>query len=115
MILVALAGAVGAVARYIFDRGLSYVLKRPGWAVACINIVGSFTIGLAAYLAHTPEHAIFTTGFMGGFTTFSTAMADVTFRFANRRPVAAVGMAVGVFAMCIVACFAGRALAFSMM
>lgn len=72
VLLMALAGGVGAVARW----GLDTWLKRrvPALAsLAVINVLGSFLLGLT--LAGAGEGAaavVIGTGFLGGFTTFST-------------------------------------------
>jgi CrcB protein len=75
---VVLAGAAGAVARYLVDRWV--VAGRPGpfpLATLLINTSGALVLGLLTGavlyrgLGHGPE-AIFGTGFCGGYTTFST-------------------------------------------
>jgi CrcB protein len=75
---VALAGAVGAPARYLLD-GL--VQSRAGGSfplgTLVVNVTGSFLLGLITGLAlyhafpHTPQ-VILGTGFCGAYTTFST-------------------------------------------
>ncbi|CAN5722738.1 CrcB family protein [soil metagenome] len=77
---IALGGALGSVARYLLAIGLLPVLG-PGfpWATLSANAAGSFLIGLFAALASpggrlalSPAAWHFvTTGFCGGFTTFS--------------------------------------------
>jgi len=78
LMVVALGGALGAMARY----GLSGWVQ--GWGgttfpvgTLAVNIVGSFLLGLSLYLlestAPTTEMRSFVTiGFLGAFTTFST-------------------------------------------
>jgi len=80
---IAVAGAVGASARYWVD---AFVIRRAirGLPVAtlAINISGSFVLGvltgLALYhaLASTPK-IILGTGFCGAYTTFSTFAYEV--------------------------------------
>jgi CrcB protein len=89
---VALAGAVGAPARYLLD---GYVLRRIRTAFPLgtlfINISGSFALGfltgLALYHAFpaTPK-TVLGTGFCGAYTTFST-FAYETVRLAEERRV----------------------------
>ena len=76
--VVGLAGALGAAARYIFGR---FVAERAGsqfpLGTLLINITGAFGIGLLFALAGrrfiTPaSQVILATGFLGGYTTFST-------------------------------------------
>jgi len=75
---VALGGAIGSVARFL----LSGFIQRPGGsfplATLLINITGSLLLGflleytLAAPAISREARALLTTGFCGGFTTFST-------------------------------------------
>lgn len=82
LLWIALAGGVGAMARYAVDLALTPRLSRPGYALALINISGSLLIGLLAGLltqAAIPTAAatIAMTGFLGGYTTFSAASLDI--------------------------------------
>jgi CrcB protein len=76
--LVGVAGALGALTRYLIGRG---VVKRLGatfpWATLLINVTGAFLIGLIAGLAtnhvvNPLTQTVLATGFLGGYTTFST-------------------------------------------
>ena len=76
---VAVGGALGSVARYLLG---AFIQDRVSIAFPLgtfvINVVGSFLLGLFVQLgldtsAISPEVRFFlTTGFCGGFTTFST-------------------------------------------
>jgi fluoride exporter len=76
---VAIGGALGSVARYLLG---AYIQGRVATAfpvgTLVINVAGSFLLGLFVQLgldtaAVSPEVRFFlTTGFCGGFTTFST-------------------------------------------
>ena len=82
LLWIALAGGVGAMARYAVDLALTPRLSRPGYALALINVSGSLLIGLLAGLltqAAIPTAAatIAMTGFLGGYTTFSAASLDI--------------------------------------
>ena len=78
LMMIALGGALGAVARY----GISGWVQ--GWmnttfplGTLVVNVTGSFLLGLSLYLlestAPTTEMRSFVTiGFLGAFTTFST-------------------------------------------
>lgn len=74
-----LFGAGGCLARYLVS-GWAYTLLGRGfpYGTLVVNVVGSFLLGLVmeASLRSTllsPEIRVgVTTGFMGGFTTFST-------------------------------------------
>lgn len=83
VLLVALGGALGSVARY----GVNVASLRvfgPGfpWATLTVNVVGGLVMGLlAAILAlkaeTSPEAKLFMmTGVLGGFTTFSAFSLD---------------------------------------
>lgn len=76
--LVGVAGACGALSRYLIGR---VVVERTGatfpWATLLINITGAFLIGLIAGLASRQvlnplAQTVLATGFLGGYTTFST-------------------------------------------
>lgn len=74
-VLVGLAGAAGALARY--QIGLSVGRRSFPWATLGINLVGSFLLGLLLKLANDRGWPDSTTlpigvGFLGAFTTFST-------------------------------------------
>lgn len=79
---VAIAGAFGAVARYVLD---GFVQDRVEgvfpWGTWVINVTGSFVLGLIAGLAlyrgldETPR-VVIGIGFIGSYTTFSTFMFE---------------------------------------
>jgi fluoride exporter len=92
IVAIALAGAIGALARYLVD---AVVIRRDarGLPVATltINVTGSFVLGvltgLALYhaLPSSPK-TIVGTGFCGAYTTFST-FAYETVHLAEERKV----------------------------
>ena len=78
VVLVGLAGALGAVCRYILGR---FVAERANTqfplGTFCINLSGAFVIGLlfaltSRKLVSSTLQVILATGFLGGYTTFST-------------------------------------------
>ncbi|MFC7432864.1 MULTISPECIES: fluoride efflux transporter FluC [unclassified Agrococcus] len=86
LVLVALAGGVGAVVRLGLGR-----LGKPDrlpWPILVANLAGSFVAGLAtSALGGEPLLLlVVVTGFCGGLTTFSTWMVD-TVTLADRRRV----------------------------
>lgn len=79
MLLVALGGALGSVARFKMS---GWVLQQtPSWrfptGTLAVNVIGCLIAGLLAGMAvkqdvFTPEARVFLfTGILGGFTTFS--------------------------------------------
>jgi CrcB protein len=79
IILVGLGGFIGSVARYLVAVLLAgYTASVFPFATLIVNLVGCFLIGLLFALSDrgnllSTEWRIFlTTGFCGGFTTFST-------------------------------------------
>lgn len=81
VVAIALAGGLGAVARLVVGGNLQ---QWSGMTfpigTAAINVAGSFVLGLvmsSATASFAPAWvAIIGTGFLGGFTTFSTASVD---------------------------------------
>jgi CrcB protein len=80
--LVALGGAVGAVARHQAGRGMTALLGPAAisafpWATLAVNVVGSLAMGLlAGWLARNGNggetaRLLLGVGLLGGFTTFS--------------------------------------------
>ena len=78
-IAVGLAGAVGAIARYLVDGAVQDRTTGPfPFGTLAVNIIGSVVLGfLAGYvLSHTDGRTARTvvgTGFCGALTTWSTA------------------------------------------
>jgi len=73
-LLVALGGALGAVARFAVATGFA---RRFGsgwpWGTLFINVTGSFVIAvLAARLTSANLRYLLPIGFVGAYTTFST-------------------------------------------
>lgn len=81
MIYVALAisGGIGAVGRFLLAKMFSTKLNAFYIPTLIVNIIGSFLIGMTLQvLVEQPTFtAIVATGFLGGFTTFSTFSFDV--------------------------------------
>jgi len=80
---VALAGGVGAVARYALDAVITARAGRDGlpWGTIVINLSGSLALGLVAGLAAWSDleagvATVAGAGFLGGYTTFSTASVE---------------------------------------
>ncbi|KOR29702.1 hypothetical protein TI03_01655 [Achromatium sp. WMS1] len=82
---VAIGGALGSVTRYLVSKSVGHYieLEYPYAGTITVNIFGSFIFGLISGSAglrdDTPEgiwYSLVTTGFLGGFTTFSLFAHD---------------------------------------
>lgn len=79
LILIALAGALGTLARYGL-AGLVQAWSSPSfpWGTLVVNVLGCFlfgmvwTLSMERMLLSAETRVIILTGFMGAFTTFST-------------------------------------------
>ena len=76
--IIGLAGALGALARYVLGR---FIAERAGsqfpFGTFFINVTGAFAIGLlfafaGRKLINPAVQSMLATGFLGGYTTFST-------------------------------------------
>ncbi len=83
VVLVAIGGAAGAVARYLVDGWISNrVDPSLPWGTFAINVSGSFVLGLLFALAIERDvlpatiRAPLMIGFLGAYTTFSTLMLE---------------------------------------
>ena len=111
IVLVFLGGGLGSVARH----GVNMTAGRLGadfpWGTFIVNVVGSLAMGLiVAWLAFragagwTQHTRLFlTTGFLGGFTTFSAFSLDVALLWER----GAHGLAAGYVAASVVLSIAG--------
>ncbi|MDH6218993.1 fluoride efflux transporter CrcB [Streptomyces pseudovenezuelae] len=81
--VVALGGAIGAVARYGLALGVPAGSGGFPWATFWTNVIGCAVMGAFMVLvteirsAHRFVRPFFGTGVLGGFTTFSTYAIDI--------------------------------------
>ncbi len=115
-LLVALAGGLGAAARFLVDGAIAdrSRLSVPIGTLV-VNVLGSFLLGALTgwSLGHAASdglRAVLGTGFLGGFTTFSTASVELVRLARAGRGRAAVLLAVGMIVASLVAAGAGLAL-----
>lgn len=118
VVLLALAGALGALARFVVDSYTKSKLENVSFPFATvgINVSGSLLLGFLAGLVvlqngSTDVQVVVGTGFCGGYTTFGTASVEsVRLVQAGRRSHALVA-AVGTLALSVGACAVGFAAA----
>src|SRR5437868_3203797 len=79
LLLVAVGGGVGSMARYLCQKWVSENHAHPfPWGTFLVNLAGCFFIGIVYAAAEkttfiSPQiRLLLITGFCGGFTTFST-------------------------------------------
>ncbi|WP_375426325.1 fluoride efflux transporter FluC [uncultured Friedmanniella sp.] len=117
---VALAGGLGAVVRLVLDGALkAWTGGRYPVGTTVINLSGSLLLGLVVGLAGTvlpePARLVLGTGFLGGYTTFSTAAVETVRLAAEHRRLAAwangLGMLVAGVGLAALGFGAGLALA----
>jgi fluoride exporter len=113
---VAVAGALGAIARFLVDAAVSRSTRGDfPWGTALVNILGSLLLGLlvgagAARALPGELQIAVGGGFLGAFTTYSTWMVqcvELIERKANRT---AIAYAVGSLFAGVVAAAVGLAL-----
>jgi CrcB protein len=117
ILLVAIGGATGSVARYLTGLAMTRLLGPAfPWGTITVNIVGSFAIGLLTELvarkfaAPMEMRLLLVVGFLGGFTTFSSFSLD-TMALAERGAIlAAFGYVAASVLLSLGAAFGGLAL-----
>lgn len=78
LLLVAVGGAAGAVARYLLSvRVQAWVGSGFPWGTLAVNLIGCVVLGLVmrlttGFVATAEGRALVAVGFLGAFTTFST-------------------------------------------
>lgn len=112
--IVFVGSGLGGVARHLLN---SFIAGLSGsgfpWGILTINITGSIVLGLLAeWLAlrgHvSPDVRLFlTTGFIAGYTTFSTFSLDTALLFERGQPALAVAYVLASVVFSIVGLFAG--------
>ncbi|MEE6271907.1 fluoride efflux transporter FluC [Georgenia wangjunii] len=114
--VLALAGGLGAVLRFVVDTLVRERLgARSTAGIALVNVTGSFALGVLTGLvtsvpAAGPVLALAGTGLLGGYTTFSTAMVDAVGLLREGEPGRAFATAVGTLTLSVLGALAGLAL-----
>jgi CrcB protein len=118
-LFVAVGGAIGSVARFWLNE---IAVKLWGadfpWGTIIANVSGSLLIGAIAALPAFGERDLLTrqflmVGIMGGYTTFSSFSLQTLTMLQNGHLAKAAGNVVGSVALCLIAVWAGYALAAS--
>jgi CrcB protein len=117
-VLVCLAGAAGTGARFALSTGIGALLGTQfPYGTIAVNVIGSFLIAAIAYASAATElipptlRLVLTTGFLGGFTTYSAFNQETLVSLQQNlwgRAALNVGLTLVV---CLVAGFAGVATA----
>ena len=113
LLLISAAGGLGAVARFVLDGVVkaSTTVRYPVGTLL-VNVTGSLLLGLVTGLGLTHMvparwHLILGTGFLGGYTTFSTASVETVHLVQERRWLVAVSYALGTLVLSVLVAAAG--------
>jgi CrcB protein len=114
VLAVAVGGAAGSVMRYlVVGRVAQWLGAGFPWGTFTVNVLGCFVFGaLAEILARKwspggEMQLLLTTGFLGGFTTFSAFSFDAYMLYERGALLAAGGYVLGSVAVSILGFFAG--------
>jgi len=116
VIVVAVGGAVGSVARFVIGRAMIGAASSFPWGTLLINAVGCGLLGLLiglseARFAVSPEVKAFVSiGLLGGFTTFSLFGLETVSMWQTGRSAAAAGYVVLSVAVALLAVWGGHRL-----
>jgi len=119
LLLIALGGALGAVARHLVNQGaLRFIGPEYPWGTLAVNIAGSLAIGvLVGWLAFagrsdaTELRFALGVGFLGAFTTMSAFSLDVVLFIERKAYVSAAVYGFGTLALSVAAVFVGLLIA----
>lgn len=107
---------MGSLVRYLASLGINeHYDGRFPLATFLINVTGSFIIGLLLVLLdredllHPNLRPLLVTGFLGGFTTFSTFEWELLALGRSRPPLALV-YGLGSVVLGLIACWAGASI-----
>lgn len=111
LVAVALAGGVGAAARFVLDGAITrrWPARLPVGTLV-INVSGSLLLGVVTGASHAlgaTAVAVIGTGVMGGYTTFSTASFETVRLLRAARPIAAAVFGLGMLVVAVAAAAVG--------
>ena len=110
LLLVAVGGACGAVARYAITEWIPYDFP---WGTLVVNVLGSFLLGVLIAVGITNEQVtpeillLVGTGALGAFTTMSTFSVDAIQLIDSGEHMPALGYMLGNFILCPLFAFVG--------
>ncbi|HEY7269119.1 MAG TPA: CrcB family protein [Dehalococcoidia bacterium] len=114
ILLIAVAGAFGALSRYKMQGWVTDVVGRPTlWATFVVNISGAFALGLLVALSEGRWHispltrTVLGVGFLGAYTTFSTLMFESVDRMETADYMAAAANIIGSVTIGLIAAYGG--------
>lgn len=117
IILIIIAGGLGALARYGLSILVQSISSRPfPWGTMVVNVLGCFVFGvlwsfLEGRLSISAEtRAIILVGFMGSFTTFSTYMFETSQLLKESQWLSVIGNVAGQNIVGIAVLFLGLAI-----
>jgi CrcB protein len=117
ILAIGLGGGIGSIARYLTMIGCGRLCGTSfPWGTLAVNVLGSFVMGVLAeiFRRHVLRDpvlaALLTTGFLGGYTTFSTFSLDVAVLFERGEAIAAGGYIVASVVLSLMAIGGGLAL-----
>ena len=97
LLLIAVGGGSGAVCRHLISLvGLRLMGSGFPWGTLCANVLGSLMMGLFIEVlaqrlnASSELRYLIATGFLGGFTTFSSFSLDVAVLWERGEPVTTI-------------------------
>lgn len=111
--VVAVGGALGALARWAVAQALPHDAGRFPWDTLLTNVGGCFLIGVLMVLVieRLPSRRLVRpfvgTGILGGFTTFSTYVLDTRTLVAADQPAVAAAYLAGTLVAGLLAVVAG--------
>ena len=116
ILLVAIGGALGAVARYGAGLTMARLCGTGGWpwGTFAVNLIGGLLIGLVtgwiAFKAQAGSESVrlfAVVGVLGGFTTFSAFSLELVQMLERREMAMAAGYALASVFLSVVAVFVG--------
>lgn len=111
--MLALAGGAGSAARFFVDGLIPTHLRTQFvWATTIVNVSGSLVLGVLTGIALTdlvPHElgVVLGTGFLGGYTTFSTASYETVHLIQQRRFGASLMSGIGMLVFSVAAALLG--------